>query len=264
MIKYSFVLPISRNDNYTKLCINSIINQDFNKEEYELIIVLNGENSQEIFSLIESQLSESEIIYTIKFLPLGDFAYALNYSISLSKGKYIVRIDNDDINTFDRLKIIDTFISSYPEINFFCTSAYFIDDNGKNLNIDLNFPSKSKEISYYKFLILKSKILHPTVVVKRESFSKYKYSGLRIVEDLDLWLNLFLNNEKMFYINCETLYYRISSVQSSRKIVTYQYAMLTWLKYLLTNFRFFYLFGFIFACIKYFYKKFSKIKIFYI
>lgn len=257
MIKYSFVLPISRSDNYTKICLDSIINQDFDIKKFELIIVLNGENSHEIFSLIETQLSETKLIYTIKILPLGDFAYALNYAISLSIGKYIVRIDNDDINTSDRLNVIEYYTSRFPSINFFCSNAYFIDEKGYDININLFFPTESKIISYYKFLIFKSKILHPSVVIKREMFFKYKYSGLRIVEDLDLWLNLYLNKENFYFIKNKTIYYRISNIQSSRKIVTYQYACLTWLKYLFEQFHFFYLMGFFFSFFKLIFKKFS-------
>lgn len=261
MIKFSFVLPISRSDRYTSLCLNSIINQEFKQSEYELIIVLNGEYAKEIFSLVETQLTGTKLQYTIKILPIGNFAYALNYAISLSNGKYVIRIDNDDVNTLDRLKIIESYINLFPNINFFCTNAFFINQDGIIIDLNLHFPAESKFISYYSFLVFNSKIIHPTVVIKKEVFQNYKYSGLNIVEDLDLWLNLYLNNEKFYFIKNKTIYYRISNVQSSRKLITYQYATLTWLKYIFQKFSLFYLLGFFFSYMKYIYKKYFNSKL---
>ena len=96
----SVVMPTFNGEKFIKEAIESILNQTFN--DFEFIIVNDGsiDNTEKIIQ----SFSDKRIVYVKKEQNSG-ISDTLNLGISLAKGKYIARMDDDDIsipNRFER------------------------------------------------------------------------------------------------------------------------------------------------------------------
>ena len=93
-ISISVIMPVYRWDPFLPEAMNSIINQTLPPTE---IIIICDEPSNEIKQFLEKiNLKNIQVIPVYNSIKLG-IAKSLNIGISLSKSKYIARMDADDI-----------------------------------------------------------------------------------------------------------------------------------------------------------------------
>ena len=96
-MKISIIIPTYKPQSYLWECLSSLSNQTFPKEDYEILLVLNGcENPYklEIESFI-SKRSSNVNIQLIHTLDAG-VSNARNIALSYVKGEYVTFIDDDD------------------------------------------------------------------------------------------------------------------------------------------------------------------------
>ena len=93
----SIIIPVFNAEKSLARCIRSILNQSFNKDLYEIILL--DDASTDNSSLIWSSMSNELIVLankTNRGLP-----YCLNKAIQASSGDYFLRLDSDDyVNEF--------------------------------------------------------------------------------------------------------------------------------------------------------------------
>lgn len=166
----SIIAANYNNGKYLKDFIGSVIESTILPKE--LIIVDDGSTDKSI-EIIETFLSY-DFIRLIKFIRNQGFANALNQGIKASSGKYILRIDPDDIIMSDRLEKQINFLEKNPEIDLVGGNViYFNSDTGKAVSTS-NFPANHNEIlKAYKSG--DNGVQHPTVCVKAEVLKKYNY-----------------------------------------------------------------------------------------
>ena len=87
----SIVIPILNEEDYIEKCLNSVINQDYPKENLELILV-DGMSNDSTVSIIEKYMKKYKFILLLKN-PNRTVQYALNIGVRAASGKYIVRMD---------------------------------------------------------------------------------------------------------------------------------------------------------------------------
>ena len=113
------------------------------------------------------------------------FPSCLNYGIKNTNSRWILRIDTDDILCRDRIL---GQLKLMRDENLDMSSGYMKDDKG---NI-LKYPRTNFGlIGQLSFGI--NPIPHPTVCFKRSSLFKIYNEECKRCEDLDLWINLFIN-----------------------------------------------------------------------
>ncbi len=108
--KISIIMPVFNAANFIQGCIDSILKQTL--KDWELIIINDGstDNTLNILQLlVDSRISINTNNH--------DFIASLNKGLSLSKGKYIVRMDADDIMLSERLQTQYDYMESNPEID---------------------------------------------------------------------------------------------------------------------------------------------------
>ncbi len=92
----SVIIPIYNEEKYIEKCLESLFNQDFPKENLEIILV-DGGSTDATLSILSSTIEKfgEEIKKCIKILnnPKKTVQFALNIGIRSSKGKYTVRMD---------------------------------------------------------------------------------------------------------------------------------------------------------------------------
>lgn len=146
---------------YLHDAIKSVLNQTYTN--FEFIIINDGSTDQSL-RIIESYSKHDKRIKIINQFNTG-LAIALNNGIKESKGKYIARIDSDDICEKRRLEIQFNFLENNPEYVLVGSAVNYIDMNGAYLGRSfpiLNNKQISKALYYY------SPIAHPSVMMRRK------------------------------------------------------------------------------------------------
>lgn len=87
----SVIVPVLNEERYIKECLDSLLNQDYPKENLEIILV-DGNSSDKTAEIIKKYTGKYNFIKLINN-PQKTVQYAMNLGIKNSAGKYIVRMD---------------------------------------------------------------------------------------------------------------------------------------------------------------------------
>ena len=139
--------------------VRSILNQTFH--DFELIIYDDGSCREAARLLLEvGQLDRRiRLIGQNKNHGLG---FSLNACIKAAKGKYIARMDADDISYSNRLMIQKRFLDEHEEISWCGCNTELFDDGGIWGRREM--PERPKQRDFLKY----SPFVHPTVMYRRE------------------------------------------------------------------------------------------------
>lgn len=168
-MKFSVLLCLYGDDNFDHFvdCYHSIINQQEGTFD-EIVIVVEGSVDDRFYSFFKEHY-DITVYYLEKVNGPFNFGFpsALNFGIQRSNGEYIVRMDPDDLCSPIRLKEIDQFITTYPDIDLFGSHVGEYDEElGNRLGIR-KVPISQDSIR--KVLKYRSPFNHPAVVFKRSS-----------------------------------------------------------------------------------------------
>ena len=192
--------------------ISSIINQSF--KDFEFIIINDNPNKELNDHMLDKfRLTDSRIIIVNNNENLG-LTKSLNIGFKKARGKYIARMDADDISLPERLARQFDFMENNKEI---VACGSFIRVFGKINKTDKSLPTNCNQ--FKNILLIKNPLPHPTAFIRNEIIQKnkikyderYKYS-----QDYGLWSELsiygFLTN-----ITEVLLHYRVADNQISIK-----------------------------------------------
>jgi glycosyltransferase involved in cell wall biosynthesis len=165
---------------FLKESVNSILNQTY--RNFELIIVLEKCENQEKIEKLLRDLNDSRIVIIKNTKKLG-FAASLNVGIEHAKGKYIARMDDDDISTSDRFEEEVLFMESHASVGICGSKAQIFGKNSDIINV-LTDNDKLKILS-----LSKTPFVHPTIIMRKELLDKYnlRYNPEYFSEDYQLW-----------------------------------------------------------------------------
>ncbi|MGE4511452.1 MAG: glycosyltransferase family 2 protein [Sulfurimonadaceae bacterium] len=201
----SVVMPVYNGEKYLHEAIKSILRQTYSNFEF---IILNDGSTDKTEEIILSY-DDLRIRY-IKNETNLQIVETLNKGISLAKGKYIARMDADDISLPNRFEKQIHLMEQNPDIGVcgswveaFCTSktstwAYPV--TSQNIKIALMF--------YCPFA-------HPSIVMRKKIFTQYHYQKeFQKAEDYYLWTQI---KQKFNYANIPEvlLKYRLHEQQTS-------------------------------------------------
>lgn len=151
------IVMATRNPNpiYFKECLDSIDAQTY--QNFELIIIDDASDKIKIENMIEGYEFPVQIIKNQDQLGL---AKSLNKGIKISRGKYVARIDDDDLMMPDRLE--KEIKEAEKHRGFVHTRAKVIDENGKVLR-------ESERIDNIKEKLKKSRncLIHSSLLVEK-------------------------------------------------------------------------------------------------
>lgn len=102
MLKISFILPCYNTGKYLCQCVESLLAQGFDKEDYEIICVDNAatDNTADILK----GLSEKYPVVKVVTLPVNKCSGgAYNAGLEVAQGKYVLFVDSDDYLKENRL-----------------------------------------------------------------------------------------------------------------------------------------------------------------
>ena len=207
------VIMSTRNtaEEYLEQSVESILHQTH--KNFEFIITVDGSTNND-YEILKAYYEKDQRIKIIVNETNKGLAYSLNRMIDLSSGKYIFRMDSDDISYPNRIETMIKFLETNPQIDICGSQVNYLYDNNKTKRRRSFLPCKDKEIKY--FFALSNSLAHPTVVLRKSSITshKLKYSTEDRSEDYSLWVNSAIQGLCFANYNSPLLQYRIHSNQT--------------------------------------------------
>lgn len=230
----SIIMSIyNENEDEIKQSIESILKQTHSN--FEFIIVLdNPNNNLAKKSLYRYTNMDKRIIFIENEQNIG-LAKSLNKGIKIASGKYIARMDADDISEKNRLEYQLKYMLKNKNIDLLFTWTKYIDEHNKIFG---KFNPENKYCDNLKrYFFTKGLFSHPTLIIKSKLLKQLKYnSNLRYSQDTDLWLRCIQKNLKINILEKNLLKYRISEEDIEKKIKKYRVGSKYTLKALNNNF----------------------------
>ena len=178
-------MPVYNAEEYIAQAIESILTQVFS--DFEFIMINDGSTDHSV-----------EIIKTFKdpriILVENDknegIVYSLNKGLDRARGKYIARMDADDISLPHRLQRQVNFLQVHPEISVVGTGYLPIDECRNPTKPPIYRPEYPAVAKW--FLLIGSPLAHPSVMYRKEIIQKIGgYSkDFPHAEDYELWTRL--------------------------------------------------------------------------
>ena len=196
-----------------KESIDSILNQTFT--DFEFIIVDDCSFPEMQADTLIAEYNDERIIYLKNEQNLG-LAGSLNRAMSIARGKYIARMDTDDISLPNRFIKQVEYMEKHPEIAVLSGRIhYFGKRNGYRI------ANSTNDFSHLKVLLLfECFVNHPTVFIRKSFLTENNLSynpALRRAQDYDLWSRIISEEGIVKEYSTILLHYRTTDGQSSSK-----------------------------------------------
>lgn len=180
----SVVIPAYNAESTIRTAIQSVLNQSHTN--FELIAINDG--SQDSTLEILQSINDPRLIIINQRENKG-LVESLNAGISLSQGKYIARMDADDISALDRLEEQVKFLENNPEIGVLGTAFESIDPGGQMTTV--RYKSNHNAIAFRH--LYQIHLCHPTVIIRKSVLesNNLRYNQAFVhAEDYDLFNQL--------------------------------------------------------------------------
>lgn len=204
-VKISVIMGVynQRNKEILSAAIDSVLAQT--RKDFEFIIYNDGSDS-EISKILNDYAKKEPRIHYIENEVNHGLAYSLNSCIDVAKGKYLARMDDDDICDPQRLMVQYRYLEEHPEISFVGSSAFLIDEKGQwGIRKMPEYPEKQDFLRY-------SPYIHPTVMIRRSVFEEVEaYRATKEnwrCEDYELFMRLWKLGYQGYNIQQPLFYYR--------------------------------------------------------
>lgn len=198
--KVSIIMGIYNCANTLEEAIASILTQTY--QDWELIMCDDGsqDNTYEVATSFSKKYENIIVFQNERNMGLN---YTLNRCLEKANGKYIARMDGDDISLPTRLEKEVFFLDQHKEYAIVSTNMIYFDENGEwGKSNMLKFPQKED-------LVKATPFCHAPCMVRREAYEKVKgYSvekKLLRAEDYHLWFKMYLEGYRGYNLQ-EVLY----------------------------------------------------------
>jgi len=201
----SVILPAYNCEKFIGSAIESVLQQTFN--DLELIIINDGSSDKTELAILA--FADPRIIYLKNKINSG-LIFSLNKGIETASGKYIARMDADDISLPSRLAKQKEYLDTHLETTLVATTIGFMDDQGN----DKGRWGLDRKTIHHKTIRNKMPfencIAHPSIMIRSNVLKEFKYDPRQVnIEDYDLWLRLLSHGHVINKINEPLLLYRV-------------------------------------------------------
>lgn len=168
--------------------VQSIRLQTF--EDWELLILDDGSTDGTLDLLHRFEL-DSRVRVLADGLHLG-LPRRINQALTIAEGRFVARMDGDDISYPERLELQLEFMETHPEVDLVGSPMFIIGDDGQTIG-QRSCPTSHAQICArpgYGF-----RLFHPTFFGRTAWFRRYGYDPRSVrCEDQDLLLRSYLRS----------------------------------------------------------------------
>ena len=196
----SVILPTYNRGQYIAKAVESVWRQSYKNLE---LIIINDASTDATGELVSVFSKHNPRITILRNETNLGIVASLNKGIGVAQGKYIARLDDDDIWCDDKKieKQVD-FLEKNPEYCLTGGGVIKIDKNGKEI-VRYLLPEKDEDIR--KTILINNAFAHTTVLFRKDTFLKVGGydEQFAFIEDWDLWLKMgkigkFYNFQEFF------------------------------------------------------------------
>ncbi len=208
----SVVLPTKSCEKFLEYSLDSILNQSY--KNLEIIVVLDNANK----ATVEIVASKTDHRLIKLFAPIGGrgLPFCLNYGISRATGKYLCRMDCDDISRKDRIEKQVSFLEKHQHIDVVGSQAFLLCENGRQIGLKRKPMTEWGIDLYMKFA---TPFIHPSVMFRSSLVTDFSfYPNWPRGQDYVLFSKLFKKGARYRNLNNKLLFYRV--VESSNKNIS--------------------------------------------
>ncbi|WP_248723503.1 glycosyltransferase [Seonamhaeicola sp. ML3] len=193
--KITVLMPVYNNESYINEAVDSILNQTFS--DFQLLIIDDGSTDKSVALIKKYDDVRIKLVEKDNNTGLID---CLNLGLSLATGKYVARMDGDDISVADRFE-----------------KQLAILENDQDIKVCgcwlKTFGDKEEIIKHKEFHdeIVANMLIHCSmtmgaVMFERKAFEGYSFNKEKVhVEDYDFWSRIawsckFYNIQEILYL----------------------------------------------------------------
>lgn len=205
--------------------VGSIIGQTM--KDWELILYDDGSDSPYIRVIRETAAMDERIV-CVRNKKNHGLAYALNQCMKQTKGKYIARMDDDDISRPERFQKQYEFLETHAEYGWVGSNAELFDD--ERIWGDWSVPETPQTGDFLKY----SPYIHPLVMFRREILEKNNgyipAEVTRRCEDYELFMRLHIRGSRGYNLQENLIEYHESEDSYRKRLLKYRLNEM-WIRY---------------------------------
>lgn len=187
----SVIMPVFNSQRYLAEAIESILDQTFT--DFEFLIFDDGSTDRSPAIIREYADKDARIVAEFSAANKG-YVVHLNQGIRRARGRFIARMDSDDVSMSHRLEKQVQYLKDHPAVGIVGSSAIIIDHEAKQLRINRR-ESDPLLIKWTTFFT--NPFYHSSLLIRKSLFDRVGFydAGMQPAEDRDMWLRAFYETE---------------------------------------------------------------------
>ena len=184
----SVVMSVYNGEQFLAEAIESILHQSWQDFEFIIVDDASRDATPQILELYQKQ---DDRIHLLRNEVNSGLGCSLQKGVEAARGRFIARMDADDISLPDRFEKQLNYLINHSEIKILGSGLLLIDENGKVVT-QMQFLSAGSLLKWNMLLGNGIIVSHPSVMMERGFIiSLGGYSSLRAAQDFDLWTRTF-------------------------------------------------------------------------
>jgi glycosyltransferase involved in cell wall biosynthesis len=199
-------IPVKNLARYVRFAIDSVLMQIY--QDFELILIDDGSTDGTLQVMEEYDWDTR--IRIIRFDKSKGLPYAANTALKLATGKYIVRLDGDDILDENALMVMATFLDARQDVGLVYPDYYKIDSEGRVGEIVRREKLHEEWCSFDKAPHGACTMFRTDILRQLQGYD----TGFTCQDGLAMWLK-FVDHYNPYNINIPLFYYRKHGISLS-------------------------------------------------
>ncbi len=203
----SILMPVYNTAPYLREAMDSILSQTF--IDFELI-VLDDCSPDDAEAILDTYTDPRIVRY--KGEKNAGLSNVLNVGIGMAQGKYIARMDSDDISLPNRLQVQVDYLGTHPEVDLVSVGMRLFGAREDVWVRDLDLEKVKINALFH------SPVLHASSVWRKDSFENQdlRFRQERVpAEDYDLWTRALVKGLKLVNLPDVLYKYRMHPCQAT-------------------------------------------------
>lgn len=206
----SVIISTYNEEKYIAESIRSILRQDYPNIE---IIIVDDASTDDTVRIIREMKSDKIRLYINE--ENKKLAHNLNFALSKANGKYVARMDADDIARKNRISEQVLYMEQHLDVDLIAAYAKTFGDS----SILKSAPSQHEDI--FAELLFTNPICHPTVMLRKSTIDYLYDESCAAGQDYELWARI-IGNKKFHVLDKVLLNYRVINRQRNTQYLKKQ------------------------------------------